>query len=307
MKYNLVSTGDTANVTVFVDGEMFVADSTHPNFKAIIAAVVADDNSVIDLFDTAKAVAEKFEKVSERVSVAGGQVYFDGDLVDNSLTQQIVRFMNEGLEDWQPLVKFYENVAANPNEHSRTQLFEWLNRRDFTITSDGNILTYKALYKVDENGKFKSSSSGSATVNGEAQTGQIVQSLGDVVEMPRSNVQHDPSMGCHTGLHVGSWDYASTFLGTRGTVVSVIVNPRDIVSVPTDCDAAKVRTCRYVLHEVVQEATQSAVYEVNEYDDGCANCSDSLCCDTMYCDSCYDDQNSDYCYDCENERYGCIC
>lgn len=293
MKYNLISNGDHSNITVFVDDEMYVADSTHPNFQGIIAKVVEGDESVVELFDVAKTVATRFENVSERVSVANGRVYFDGDEVNNSLTQQIIRFMDEGVENWKPLVKFYEHVAANPNGHSREQLFEWLSRRNFTITDDGHILAYKAVY-ANEDGTFRSSSSGTAVVNGVSQSGQIVQALGDVVEMPRSAVQHDPSVGCHTGLHVGSWDYASTFLGDSGTLLAVKVNPRDIVSVPTDCDAAKVRTCRYTLSHVVREPIASAVWEEDyaawdedDDEDVCMECGHyGLCCSTELCDGC---------------------
>jgi hypothetical protein len=292
---------------VFINGEMYVADSSHANFKAIVTAVVTEDEGVVELFDVEKAVAKRFERVSDRVSVANGQVYFDGDLVDTRLTQQIVRFMNDEVEDWKPLVNFYENIASNPNNHSRQQLFEWLERRNFTITPDGCILAYKAVHADGEG--FKSASSGTAQVNGETQTGQIKQKVGDVVEMPRSAVQHDPSVGCHTGLHVGTWEYARSFLGNAGTVVLCKVNPRDIVSVPTDCDAAKVRTCRYVIVEVSEGALESAVHGQS---DVCSECGGPTCCFDDVCDECYnygtecvccgtdiasDEEYCDECYD----------
>ena len=307
MKYNLVSNGDYSNITVFCEGEMYVADTAHPNFKKIVLAAVASDDSVVDMFDQEKAVAQKFEKLSERVSIAGGKVFFDGDEVNDALTNQIVRFMEEGVENWKPLVNFFENVASNPNEHSRIQLFEWLNRHKFTITSEGNILGYKAVHTDTTDGEtvvYKSSSSGTALVNGVAQSGQIKQSLGDMVEMPRSNVQHDPAQGCHTGLHFGTWSYARSFLGESGTVVAVVVNPRDIVSVPTDCDAQKVRTCRYVLSEVVDGPTVSAWAGRSPSaaeEDVCSDCgSDNLCCSDQYCDDCWPDQHRG-CEDCGNE------
>ena len=86
--------------------------------------------------------------------------------------------------------------------------------------------------------------------------------------MPRSEVEWDPSVGCHQGLHVGSWDYAAGF--ARGAVLTVYVNPRDVVSVPTDCDAAKMRCCRYTIGNVTEVAyTEPVVYDelVDDDDD----------------------------------------
>ena len=65
--------------------------------------------------------------------------------------------------------------------------------------------------------------------------------------MPRGEVQHDPESGCSTGLHVGTYAYAQGY--ARAALLTVHVNPRDVVSVPTDCDAEKMRVCRYVVSD----------------------------------------------------------
>lgn len=264
VKYNLVSVGDTSNITVVYQGEMYVADNTHPNFKAIVAAAVAADPSVVDLFDIAKTAGVKFSKISDRVSVAHGQVYFDGEVVDNALANQILRFMQEGVEDFKPLVNFYEKIMQNPNEHSREQAFVWLNKYNFTLTPDGDVVGYKGVRK-DADGNFVSIHAGPAIVNGESVNGHVPNPVGAVVEMARSNVQHDPGIGCHTGLHVGTWDYASGF--AQGAVLEVHFNPRDIVSVPTDCAAQKVRTCRYKVVNVIDTPYETAVTELPEDED----------------------------------------
>lgn len=243
MRYNIVRNGDHANVVVFIGGVgMLTADSNHPNFASIEQAIFeGNEDGLAELFDPSHDVAEKFRAVSERVSVGNGRVYFDGDEVNNALTDQILRFLKDGVDDWQALVKFFENLAQNPNEHSRENLYRWLRAADFTIDEDGLIVGYKGVHQGEE-GEYRSLSSGTATVNGVSHNGRIPQRVGDTVEMPRSNVQHDPSVGCHVGLHVGTWDYASNF---GSVVIEVRVNPRDVVSVPTDCGDQKMRTCRY--------------------------------------------------------------
>jgi hypothetical protein len=260
MQYTIVGTEDGSNITVFVPGQApLVAHSSHPNYDKIVAGVLANDENVAELFDVSVAVAEKFDRLTERVSVANGRLYFDAVEVDNSLANQVVRFLNEGVEDYKPLVKFFDNVQQNDNEHSREQLYDWLNTRDFTISPDGMIVGYKGVTPLEDN-VFESISSGRAIVNGEVQNGRIKQKVGDVVEMPRNEVQFDPAVGCSTGLHVGTWDYASDF--GRGAVLTVNVNPRDVVSVPTECENQKMRVCRYTV-----AATTDVPYSAPVWDD----------------------------------------
>ncbi len=243
VKYNLIGSDDGSIITVYTRSHgALTAHSSHPNFGKILEAVLegSDDDTLAGLFDAAKLVAAKFESLSERVSVANGRLYLDGDEVNNALTTQVLRFIDEGVDDWKPLVKFFENVQSNPNEHSRDQLFRWLDRRDFSITDDGLIVGYKGVTN-----DLNSIKSGRATVNGVEFVGQIPNTVGAVVEMPRSEVHHEPGVGCSTGLHVGTYDYANGF--SNGKLLEVHVNPRDVVSVPTDSGDAKMRVCRYVV------------------------------------------------------------
>lgn len=257
LQYTLVGGEDGSNLSLFVPGQApQVAHSSHPNFEAILAGVLAGDASVIDLFDVAATAATKFDRLTDRVTVANGRLYLDGDEVANTLSKQVVRFLSEGVEDWKPLVLFFEKVSQNPNDHSREQLFDWLDRRDFTITQDGDIVGYKGVRKA-EDGSLASISTGKAIVNGEVFTGAIPNPLGAVVEMPRSEVHHDPSSGCSTGLHVGTYRYANSF--AQGALLEVHVNPRDVVSVPTDSDWEKMRTCRYTVVGTIDQPYTTAI------------------------------------------------
>ncbi|AXQ63408.1 rIIB-like protein [Streptomyces phage Comrade] len=269
MKYNLVQVedGGEANLTVVHDGEMYVATDSHPNFQRIVAGLAVGDESVVELFDVQKTAQRRFDRLSERVTVANGKVYLDGEEADNALTQQVIHFVNQGVEDFKPLVAFFEKVETNPNSHSREQLYTWLRDRNITLTEDGNFIAYKGV-RV-ENDEYFSISTGKAISNGVEYNGAIPNPLGAIVEMPRSEVQHNPAVGCHTGLHAGTWGYASGF--ARGAVLTVEINPRDVVSVPTDCDAAKLRVCRYIVKDVTETELDAAVYstypDLDGYDD----------------------------------------
>jgi hypothetical protein len=71
--------------------------------------------------------------------------------------------------------------------------------------------------------------------------------------MPRSEVVHDPSQACERGLHVSTRSYAEGY-ARSGALLEVHVNPRDIVSVPTDGGGEKVRVCRYKIARVALDA-----------------------------------------------------
>lgn len=206
-----------------------------------------------DLFDATIAVGEKFEKLSERVSVSAGRIFFDGSEVDDVLAEQVLRFQRGGLE-FQPLVNFWEKIATNPNEHSRENLYRWLKAQgDFTIDPDGDLIAYKGL-RADHT----SVHSGPAVVNGVQMNGNIPNQIGSVITMPRSKVHHDPSQGCSVGLHAGTFGYASTF--GNGVTAKVKINPRDVVSVPTDSGDAKMRVCQYEVLEVTDAPVRSPLY-----------------------------------------------
>lgn len=238
--------GDLTVVTVVVDGVPYVAGNEHPNFKEILQGAIDGDPSVIDLFDVAVAIQKKFDLVSDRVSIRNGQVYLDGELVNSALTDQIIEFQKAG-EDFMPLVKFYEKLEQNPNPDSREQLYAWLDAHKFTITPEGDLLGYKGV-ALNAEGNYVSVNHGRAIVNGEEFNGAIPNEIGSVVTMPRGEVEFNPGVGCSRGLHVGTWNYAKDW--GHGAVLEVVVNPRDVVSVPHDCRAQKLRTCRYVVSGV---------------------------------------------------------
>lgn len=250
LQYQIVGQEDgTKNVTVFRPGDKpLVARSDHMNYEKIIEGLLKDDEKVYDLFDVSFAVGMKFQRLTDRITVANGQIFIDGEQMDNALIEQIVRFLQEGVEDWKPLVKFYDNLLQNPNPESVTELYSWISAHNITITEDGMILGYKGLQKVTDKNKdsgyaYESASAGKAIVDGVVYEGRIPQDVGAIVEMPRSDVEYNPRQDCGVGLHVGDHAYARSY--ARPGFFEVHINPRDVVSVPDH--GQKLRCCRYVI------------------------------------------------------------
>lgn len=269
MRYQMFSDTDGQTLTIKVrdwKGEvqlLTTKDRDNPYWDRIVNEVLTGGSGqiVARLIDLAAEAARRFEGLTERVSVKGGTVYFDHDPVDSTIADAIMRGFNEGDDAFTGLALFLDRVMQNPRKHSRENLYDWL-RADpdgFTITPEGMILGYKGVTQ-----DLKSLSSGPGIVNGVVCNGQLDNSLDNVVTMNRKSVQHDPGQACSFGLHVGTWKYASGF-GPR--TVKVLVNPRDVVSVPTDCGGQKMRVCRYKVVEIDVSPVRTLVSESYGDDD----------------------------------------
>ena len=65
-------------------------------------------------------------------------------------------------------------------------------------------------------------------------------------------------------MHVGTFDYASSWAGNSGKVVLVKFDPSDIVSVPTDCEHQKMRVSGYTVIGIARDIIEEAVFENEE-------------------------------------------
>lgn len=262
MQFNLVRHDDSANITVVVDGEMFVADDQHPLFDEIVAAAIDGDESVVDLFDTSRRAAAVLENLSDRVQVANSRVWVDQTEVDDVFADLLIDLLDEGSEDYQPYVNFLEKVYSNVSEGIRGNLSRWLKAEEFSILPNGNILGYRGL-RPDHT----SVHAGPGVVNGVRVNGHLDNSVGNVVQIDTDLVEVNPSEGCASGLHVGTFAYASGW--SQGALVKVEVDPRHVRSVPYECDSQKMRVSQYRVLEDVTVKTESryADYDYDEYDE----------------------------------------
>jgi hypothetical protein len=285
LRFSVVSGDQGTSITAFIDGQALSANDGHPNFEAILDACLGGRRDGLeDLFDTEAVLVERFNSISDRVQVRGGVVYFDGNPVHNTLTNHIVFALREGTKNFTPFVRFFERIEANPIQDSKEYLYQWLMAEKFSITDDGMIVGYKSVYAFEDG--YRSVSSGTASVNGvEFQHTSIPQREGDVVTMPRSSVALDPSQACSVGLHVGTWNYASTFSGD--VKIEVLVDPSDVVSVPHDCNGNKMRVCKYTVgRRISGKQSNVVVASYGDDDEYCVQCggfTDDFC---VYCEGC---------------------
>ena len=255
-KYSITEDDEFSGATIHIKGkEPFVVSSSHPDWKSIrnhLLDRVDDDDLLVNMISPIKGVSEGLTRLSERFSIKGTTIFLDGDPLVNSLTQHILNILREtGIQErnssYERLVRFAEKLYTNPSKDSIEHLFHFLDKHRLTITEDGDFVAYKGI-----NADFGAKTSGPGIVDGIEydSSSHLPNTVGAIVEMPRSKVDTNRARACSVGLHAGNYRYANDFAGRDGVLVNVAINPRDVVSVPSDSNDEKLRVSRYRVIEV---------------------------------------------------------
>jgi hypothetical protein len=274
------------NITVNYEGQTHIISRKDSLANDLIRALKEGrQDEIPNLVSAAKRV-ETFGK--GYFTVDKGRILVNGQQVPEFLSRKITNFLSEGLPH-QPLVQFAENLIKNPSYRAVQELFQFLEKNNHPITDNGCFIAYKKV-RAD----FKDQHSGT-----------FDNSPGQVVEMPRNQVNEDPTQTCSYGLHVANWDYAHNHYsaGEDPVMLEVEVNPADVVAVPIDYDQAKMRVSSYkVLGVVTQELDKEMPYrktqpdiDSDEEEEYCVYCGEDRECECEECDEC----GSVNCYDFE--------
>src|SRR5271170_30778 len=221
--------------------------STHVSFKSIVRALRRKDwNRAIRLFDTAQLIADKSQG---RVEVKKDGVFYNGMKIDNSLTTRILQLIKEG-KSVSHMLKFMDRLYANPSQAAINELYDWLKGCKLPITDDGRFVAYR---RVKSNYK-------------DVYTGTIDNSPGQIVFMQRKDVCADRHNTCARGLHFCSIAYLPSYPGDR--IMQVVVDPADVVSIPSDYQYTKGRTWQYeVVKEIAREQITDKLERGEDIDD----------------------------------------
>jgi DNA-binding protein Fis len=238
--YTLNDTG----ITFFLKSQRTFAND-FAQFAELVKAVIAGDVAAVDrIANPRKVIAAASE--GKIVISTDDEVLFNGQSVPDYLAHRLLSHFKQSLPI-APLCAFAEKLMANPNLDVREDMYKWLEAGQMPIYADGDFMAYK-LVKAD----FTPIHSG-------GKYGQD-QSVGKVVEQPRETCNENRNDTCSSGLHFCSYSYLPHFgLGSGGYVVIVLkINPKDVVSIPTDYNLAKGRTCRF---EVVDTVDKDVINE----------------------------------------------
>ena len=250
--------------TVILDGQPHLFDHTHPHYASLVECVhVGDSDEFINLVHTGDVIEDWSEGDFE---LRSGYLYLEDEQIASDPTNRIIECIRQGFPHG-PMLNYLTNLYDNVSERAVQESYTWSSHKGLPITDDGMMVGYKgvAIYSGDTT-KAK---------NGDLNDGDHVDrytgrtfrnNVGDKCGMKRRQVCDDHTKGCDTGLHVGTYEYANSWAGPTGVVVLVKFNPKDIVSVPSDCNCQKMRVSEYEVIAIAREQLEEAVYS-DEHDD----------------------------------------
>lgn len=217
------------SLTVIIGGRSYSVRRGAKNFEAAKLAILQERWADVPPLLSSGLAIERW--LNGRFKVVDGFITYDGDRVDAALNTRMLRMADEGADPsgW---LKFWERLQANPSYRSVNQLYAFLAHEGIPIDeADGHILAYKSVthdYKDHHSGKFDNRP-------------------GVTNEMPRNRISDDPKVACHEGFHVGAVKYALTFGNDNKRIIICKIDPADVVCVPYDSSAMKVRVCKYTV------------------------------------------------------------
>jgi hypothetical protein len=233
MSYPFILQG--GNLTIVIDNTPHTIHKSHLTYQTVINAIKANDWETVKESIEPKKLIVSYAKGN--VTIEGDSLLWNGKELHNSLATRLIGMLTEGF-DIDPMVNFMHNLMRNPSKRSVQELYGFLEKNSLPITPDGYFLAYK---KVRAN-YF------------DVHSGTMDNSVGKVVEMARNEVDDDKDRTCSSGLHFCSKDYLNHFGGER--VVIVKIDPADVVSIPSDYNDSKGRTCRYTVIGEVDSSSE---------------------------------------------------
>lgn len=251
---NFIKTAD--GITIVAGGGPVSVHSTDPRYPKVLAAIKEGDEAALatalqSLGETLAAAA----KLSEHFSVEGGIVSFRGEPLEQALSTYLIALHEDDLP-LDRMAKFCERLFRNPSFRAVQGLYAFLAKGRNAITDDGHFLAYKRIsanYFDVHSGTVLNKP---AALMSQEERDTLPRTAGHVttdiaeaelteVSMPRNKVNEDPEETCSFGLHVCSYDYLGHFGGER--VIVCKVDPADVVAIPSDYRATKMRVCRYLV------------------------------------------------------------
>lgn len=213
------------NCTFFLNNQVHSIKKDETIWDQLIEAIKTENIETIqNIIDRKTAIINYID--NSPFCIKNNTVYYNDKILDNSLTQRIIEMHKDGF-NITPMIRFVHNLMQNPSNRAIQELYNFLEVCNLPITEDGRFIAYKRI-RYD----YK-----------DCYSGTVDNTPGVIVRMPRNQVDDNKENTCSHGLHVCSLAYLAHFCGDR--LIVVLVNPRDVVSIPIDYNNSKMRVCEY--------------------------------------------------------------
>lgn len=267
-------------ITVILDGKPYSVGTEHPNYNEILKTLKNDEVAkFLKLYGSSDVKVEPSYGIQATPSIVVGRssVTYNGMPLHNVVVNRILDMQAINL-DIKPITLFLEKLLTNPSKWCVDSLYKFMESKGLPITSNGNVLGYKVVTK-DWKDKW---------------TDTIDNSIGTQVPiLDRFSVDDDRTKECSFGYHIGNLNYSgpngsyySKSAGDR--IIIVEFSPADVVSVPENAAANKIRVVTY---KVISEYKEDLDDTYSEYDS----------CEQGECDCC------DICANCDETLNVCMC
>lgn len=221
-------------ITLFLDGKQHVMNNSAPLFNALFEALKANDvTGIRRSLEVKKSIAE-FEGGKFKL-YDNDTLYYNGAEVRHCMVERILAMYKAGV-DASPMMRFLENLLTNPSQDSQNELYLFLEHNNLPITDDGHFLAYK--YVTSD---YK-----------DCYSQTLDYRVGNTIEMPRSEVDANRHNTCSRGLHFCSREYIGDMSYGGRRLMVIKINPRDVVSIPSDYNNSKGRCCKYYFLEEIK-------------------------------------------------------
>lgn len=231
------------NITVYMDGAQHIMSRSSPSFPLLLSALreeryedalaLLKPTPRLDTYIKPPAVADG------EFAVRDGLVYLGGEPFSEEVSRKVIAMEAVGLGA-EPLRAFLRKVRRNPSASAQRELLLFCIANSFMIHTSGAVVAYKRVRDNYTDGH----------------SGTINNRVGQVVSMPRHQVDDRRDHTCSFGLHFAALQYARDTSGFNGPIMVILVDPEDVVSIPEDYSNQKGRCCRY---EVIGELRDSTV------------------------------------------------
>jgi hypothetical protein len=242
------------SATLIYEGKPYTLSASQPNFAPFKKALIKGDFETAISYLDIKTTIKNWSDGELRVD--NGAVYYFSERLHGAVVDKLLDLIQAGMDTSAPFIKFIKNLLENPSKSSVDELYDFLSYKALPIDEDGYVIGYKG---VASDGWSISGNTQTTVLQGEVnERGQILNRVGDTIEVRRRCVDDNRRNSCSHGLHVGSFDYAKSWAG-NGKLLMVRFNPADAVSVPEDCSCQKLRVSKYEILEEIEIADDSEI------------------------------------------------